>query len=267
MPTFDPAKRGTVEKDVTYACVDGRELKMDIYYPGSRGPWRGLIFIHGGGWSEGDKAPLPVIPPGFLAASINYRLYPEARFPAMIEDVKCAIRSLRAHAAEYNLDPARIGLVGHSAGAHLAALAGLADSSAGWDVGLYLDQSSQVQAVVEMSGPTDLTCEFPDWVTELKTNVFGLDRLASSSPVTYVRKDAPPFLIVHGDQDEAVPVEQAHLLYAALLKTGARVQKIILRNANHGLEAVGGKVQPPFKLLIARILMFLAWNMSRKINL
>ncbi|HMN60777.1 MAG TPA: alpha/beta hydrolase, partial [Anaerolinea sp.] len=87
--------------------------------------------------TEGDNDPLPVVPTtaGFLVVSINYRMYPAYRFPAMIEDVKCAIRYLRAHAAQFNLDPERIALIGHSAGGHLAALAGLAGEEAGWDRG------------------------------------------------------------------------------------------------------------------------------------
>ena len=171
METFDTAKYGTIDRDVTYCTQDGLAQAMDIYYPPSGGPWSGLIFVHGGGWAEGDKAPLPVNPAGagYLVASINYRMYPAYRFPAMIEDVKCAIRYLRAHAAAYNLDPDRIALIGHSAGGHLAALAGLAGESAGWDTGPYLEQSSRVQAVVVMSGPTDLTREFPDWVMAQKT--------------------------------------------------------------------------------------------------
>lgn len=261
MSIFDSTKRGTIEKDVTYAVMGGRELRMDVYYPRSRGPWRCLIFIHGGGWSDGDKAPLAIVPPGFLVVSINYRLHPEARFPAMIEDVKCAIRFLRAHATTFNLDPQHIGLIGHSAGSHLAALAGLAGSEAGWDIGPYLDQPSTVQAVIALAGPSDLTKNFSEAVNLLKVNVFGADHLATCSPVAYARRDAPPFLIVHGDADEVVPVEQAHLLHAALKKFGARSQKIILRNAGHGFEPVGSKTWPPFNWAVAMIILFLAWNL------
>jgi acetyl esterase/lipase len=263
MPNFDNLKRGSVARNVTYAIMDGRELKMDVYYPRTHGPWRGLIFVHGGGWSEGDKAPLAVVPPGYLVTSINYRLYPDFRFPAMIEDVKCAIRYLRAHDAEYNLDSSRIGLLGHSAGGHLVALAGLNDKSAGWDVGPYLEQSSKVQAVVELSGPTDLRRSFAEDVNQLKINVFGLENLVAGSPVTYARRNAPPFLIVHGGADTVVPVEQAHLLHAALSKAGARAYKLILRNAGHGFEPVGGKIWPPFNWTIARILLFLAWHLRK----
>jgi acetyl esterase/lipase len=265
MPAFDSAKYGTVQKDVTYCKIDGQELKMDIYYPTSGGSWPGLIFIHGGGWTEGDKAPLPANPTeaGYLVVSINYRMYPAYRFPAMIEDVKCAIRSLRAHAPEYNLDPERIALIGHSAGGHLAALAGLADESTGWDTGPYQGQSSRVQAVVDMSGPTDLTRDFPDWVTELKTNVFGAEQWRHSSPVTHVRQDAPPFLIVHGAADAGVPVEQARLLHQALTKAGAQSQIIIVQNAGHGFEPVGGTVTPSMEETFGIILLFLANSLGR----
>jgi acetyl esterase/lipase len=178
----------------------------------------------------------------------------------MIEDVKCAIRFFRANAATYNLDPKRIGLIGHSAGSHLAALAGLAGPEAGWDVGPYLDQPSTVQAVVALAGPSDLMRNFSEDVNLLKLNVFGADHLAKSSPVAYARRDAPPFLIVHGDADEVVPVEQAHLLHAALIKARARTQKIILRNAGHGFEPVGSKMWPPFNWAVVMIFFFLTWN-------
>jgi acetyl esterase/lipase len=259
MKTFDPTKYGIIEKDIVYGTADNQAQRMDVYYPASGGPWPGLVFVHGGGWSEGDKAPVPVVPTaaGFLVVSINYRMYPAYRFPAMIEDVKCAIRCLRAHASAYNLDPGRIALAGHSAGGHLVALAGLAGESAGWDTGAYGDQSSAVQAVVPMSAPTDLACKFPAEVQELIANVFGEEQLFSASPGNYVHADAPPFLIVHGDADDIVPVEQAHLLYEALKKAGAPVEKLILQNGGHGFEPAGGTVEPPVEEMFARMLQFL----------
>ena len=259
MPAFDTAKQGTAERDVSYGTMGGQELKMDIYYPSSGGPWPGLVFVHGGGWTEGDKAPLPVIPTeaGYLVVSINYRMYPAYRFPAMIEDVKAAVRWLRAHAGEHNLDSDHIALIGHSAGGHLAALAGLADESAGWDVGPYLDQTSQVQAVVTMSGPANLRGNYPDTVNELQTNVFGDRQLDSGSPVNYVRKNAPPFLIVHGEADEVVPVEQAHLLHEALVHAGAASKLLILEHAGHGFGPAGGTVIPSMEETFGIIQAFL----------
>lgn len=264
MAPFDTKQYGSVAQDVTYATVDGQALQMDIYFPPAGGPWKGLVFVHGGGWTEGDKAPLALDASGagYLAISINYRLYPAYRFPAMIEDVKSALRYLRAHAAELNLDPERIALVGHSAGAHLAALAGLAGASAGWDGGPHAEQSSQVQAVVAIAAPTDLERSFPDWVMELKRQVFGPAQYASASPVKYAHREAPPFLIVHGDADPVVPVEQAGLLEQALQQAGARVEKLILHNGGHGLEAVGGEMSPSLEETFAEIMAFLARSLG-----
>jgi len=259
MNTFNSTRYGTIEKDIVYGADDVQAQRMDVYYPASGGPWPGLVFVHGGGWSEGDKAPLPVVPTeaGILVVSINYRMYPACRFPAMIEDVKCAIRYLRSHAASFNLDLRRIALAGHSAGGHLAALAGLAGKDAGWDGGAYVDQSSAVQAVVPMSGPTDLSGQFPSEVQDLIANVFGVEQLVSASPVHYAHPDAPPFLIVHGDADPVVPVEQAHRLYAALQRGGAPVEKLILHNGGHGFESLGGEVSPSLEEMFAALLQFL----------
>src|SRR5512140_2368186 len=151
---------GETLRDVTYCTPGDRPQKMDLYFPGAGGPWPVVAYVHGGGWRYGDKSEAGLLAAGmtargYLVASINYRLYPAGKFPDMIEDVKCAVRSLRAHAGQYNLDPARIAAVGISAGGHLVALLGTADKSAGWDVGEYLDQSSRVQAVVAMAAPTD----------------------------------------------------------------------------------------------------------------
>lgn len=266
MPIFETAKYGTVDQNVTYCAIDGQEIQMDVYYPASGGPWPGLIFVHGGGWSEGDKAPLPlpVIPSafGYLTASINYRMYPAYRFPAMIEDVKCAIRYLRAHAQAYHLDPDRIALMGHSAGAHLVALAGLAGQSVGWDRGPFADVSSQVQAVIALSGPADLARSFPDWVSELINNVFGLEQIVNASPVQHAHPKAPPFFIAHGDGDPVVPVEQAELLYNALNNVGAQVEKLILSHAGHGFEPAGGTVSPSVEEMFTKILTFLTIHLK-----
>jgi acetyl esterase/lipase len=260
MAPIDTATFGTFEQDITYCTVDGLDLKLDLYTPTAGGPWPGLIFVHGGAWTEGDKAPLPLNPAeaGYLVASINYRLFPTYRFPAMVEDVKCAIRYLRAHAANLNLDPDHIALIGHSAGAHLAALAGLADERVGWDTGPYSDQSSRVQAVIALSGPADLTRPYPDWVEELKVGVFGPEQWVSASPVNYAGPDAPPFMIVHGDADPLVPVEQAHHLHKTLLTAGASSQLVIIQNAGHGIEPLGGTPNPSIEQVLVMMLTFLS---------
>lgn len=261
--SFDAARLGTVERDLIYCVVDGVPLTMDVYFPSSGGPWPAIVSIHGGGWMAGDKASVDtsMVARGYLVVSINYRLYPAARFPAMIQDVKCAIRSLRAYAADFNLDPGRIGLTGHSAGGHLAALAGLADESAGFDVGEHLEQSSRVQAVLVSAGPADLTRPFPDYLAATVQEVFGPEQLVGGSPVTYASRDDPPFLILHGDWDDTVPVEQGQALYERLISASVSAQLLIVHNANHSIEPAGGPLSPTWDELARMIVDFWDWNL------
>ncbi len=237
---------GGIQRDVTYCTVDGVDLKMDVILPKHvSGPAPLAVFIHGGGWSSGDKRggdgfrDMPaLLDAGYIVATLNYRLAPEYVFPAMIEDVKCAIRSLRAHAAEYHIDPDRIGLWGMSAGSHLALLTGLSDSSAGFDVGQYLDQSSRVNAVVDMSGPSDLTIDFSA-TFDAKQYAFGDFDRVKASPVTYVSADDPPILIMQGDQDTVVPLDsgEAQELYDRLTDAGVTTKMVVVKNGPHLLTA------------------------------
>jgi acetyl esterase/lipase len=186
---------------------------------------------------------------GFAVAAVNYRLMPEDPFPAEIQDVKCAIRFLRAHAEEYGLDTSRIGVWGGSAGGHLAAMLGLTNGDQTFEVGDYLDQSSSVDAVVEMFGPTDLTAKMGWLQRMLLRRAFGTDspgdpRLAEASPVRYVQGDEPPFLVIHGEDDSAVPLEQAEFLYHALRGAGSPVELMVVGNANHNFKPTGGPITP-----------------------
>lgn len=255
--TTPPGLGGAVltptRSNLTYCTMDGVELKMDLYYPaGGSGPYPVAMYVHGGGWTQGDKAEgagaleIPELQKaGFLVVSVNYRLAPEYEFPAMIEDVKCAVRSLRAHAEEYNLDPNRIGAWGGSAGGHLVSLLGTTDASAGFDVGEYLEYSSRVQAVVDMFGPTDLTVQFEGNPTSKSDNaVFGGFDPALASPVTYVSADDPPFLLLHGEKDALVPIKQSEILLAALQAAGVPAELVRVVNANHSFKPDGGKISP-----------------------
>ncbi|MHC1785154.1 MAG: alpha/beta hydrolase fold domain-containing protein [Anaerolineaceae bacterium] len=264
MPVFNSSKLDTDDKDITYCTMDGVELKMDVYYPRTAdNSWPLVIYIHGGGWVKGDKelgagaveiAQLKKA--GFLVASINYRLAPEFQFPAQIQDVKCAVRHFRAHASEYNLNPEKIGVWGGSAGGHLVSLLGTSDESAGWEVGEYLDQSSRVQAVVDMFGPADLYLAFESEPGFLCREVFGATSnsdpvLAQASPVTYVSPDDPPFLILHGDQDNLVPVEHSEVLYEKLQAAGVPSELVIVKNAGHGFKPMDGKAIDPTRFEIS----------------
>ena len=249
---FDPSYLGVTEKDVTYCTMGGVALKMDVYYPSSNeAPWAVTMYVHGGGWSSGDKAQgagaleIPSLQgAGFLVVSVNYRLAPEYPFPAMIEDVKCAVRFLRANAEHFNLDPNRIGAYGGSAGGHLVNMLGVTDPGAGFDVGEYLEYSSRVQAVVDMFGPADLTVEFPGGYGRLGDTVFGGLDAALASPVTYVTSDDPPFLILQGDQDTTVPPEQSQIFYDWLVSANVPATLVMVKNAEHGFRPVGGAIDP-----------------------
>ncbi len=270
-PVIAAPQPGASELDVTYCTPDGVALKMDLHYPASgEGPWPVVLYVHGGGWVSGDKAAgagvadeQGLLEAGFLVAAVNYRLAPEYKFPAQIEDVKCAVRYLRAHAAAYNLDPERIGAWGGSAGGHLVSLLGVADESAGWETGEYLAQSSRVQAVVDLFGPADLAAEdFLSMRRERKAEVlFGVADLsdpavAQASPIHHVSADDPPFLIFHGTEDEVVPPSQSQAFYRALRAAGVPVRLVMVENAGHGFAPVGGQPSPSRRQITQMIVRF-----------
>ncbi|MCA1716002.1 MAG: alpha/beta hydrolase [Actinobacteria bacterium] len=249
------------EKDVTYCTADGVALEMDLYFPkatDSGSPAPVVVYVHGGGWQRGDKSvrswKRSVVEEftarGYLVAAIDYRLAPQYEWPAQIEDVKCAVRYLRANASMYHLDPDRIGAWGGSAGGHLVALLGLTDANAGLEgQGGYAEQSSRVQAVVDMFGPTDLTAgDFAGNARASKKakSVFGgsAEALMRASPVNYVSKDAPPFFILHGEKDPLVPPAQSQELYDRLKAVGVPVNLVMVENAGHTLNPAGGSISP-----------------------
>lgn len=250
--------------------MGGVDLKMDLYPPAAPSvrPAPVIVYVHGGGWQTGDKREgegvalaSEISGRGYFLVSLNYRLAPKYKFPAQIEDVKCAIRHLRANSAAYHIDPDHIGAMGSSAGGHLVALLGCADKNAGFDHGPYADQSSRVQAVVDLYGPTDLTKDFPQRQANTARNVFGVNSaddpiLAKASPVTYVSKSAPPFLIIHGDKDSLVPPVQSQRLYDRLQATGNPVKLIIVKNAEHGLAPAGGAPSPSLAELAQIVIAF-----------
>jgi len=259
--------------DVTYCSPDGLPQKMDIYFPQSGGPWPVFLYVHGGGWNAGDKAEGAgwkyLNGHGYLVVSVNYRLAAyNVKFPAMIQDVKCAVRYLRAHALEYNLNPDRIGALGASAGGHLVALLGTADTSAGWDLGEYDDQISRVQAVVAEAVFSDFTEPMPDSIAMAIYFAMGklpgtaALELTTASPVTYVTSDDPPFLIIHGEKDGYAPVEQARELDAKLKTAGVASTLIIVQGGQHSLNSNDGSPTVPTQEEISQaILDFLNANL------
>ena len=247
-------------RDLVYVEGGHERQKLDLYLPEkAEGPLPLIVWVHGGGWQNGSKDGCPPLRAGYVAqgyavASINYRLSGHAVFPAQIEDCKAAIRWLRAHAKEYSLDPQRFGVWGSSAGGHLVALIGTSGDVKEFDVGAHLDQSSRVQAVCDYYGPTDFTVfvttpGYESHATDAspEAKLIGgavmqnKDKAARVNPITYVTKDDPPFLIVHGDKDPTVPVNQSQLLFEALKRTEVSAHFHTIHGAGHGGPGFAGK--------------------------
>ncbi len=259
----------TALRDIPYVENGHMRQKLDLYLPKAEAPLPLIVWVHGGAWMAGSKENCPPLQAGYAeqgyaVASINYRLSSHAEFPAQIEDCKGAIRWLRAHATEHNLDPARIGVWGASAGGHLVALLGTSGDVSEFDVGDNLGQSSRVQAVCDYYGPTDFHAfvTAPGYERHSDANspearlIGGLvlenpDKVRRVNPITYVSKDDPPFLIVHGDRDGTVAINQSELLFAALEQAGVPVHFHTIRGAGHGgpgfnAPEVAGMVQQFF---------------------
>jgi acetyl esterase/lipase len=251
-------RRGPVHRDVAYGVGARKALFMDIYEPAAHDvPVPAIVYIHGGGWVRGVKSGeldmidiQALVEAGFLVAAVDYRLSPEYRFPAQVEDVKCAVRYVRSHATDWGIDAGRIGAAGGSAGGHLAAMLGLTTGADGLEgTGGWSDSSSAVQAVCDMYGPADLAADYNrlSRVVEflvLRRTEKNAPELAVASPVTYVRGAAPPFLLLHGDRDEVVTLNQSRLLHQRLLDAGVPSRLVIAHNAAHCFRPAHGPVTP-----------------------
>ncbi|HLY08912.1 MAG TPA: alpha/beta hydrolase [Planctomycetota bacterium] len=236
------------ETDVVYGKGGDVDLKMNIGRPKeSTGPLPCIVLIHGGGWAAGNKNDLSgqvheYVKKGYVSATIHYRFAPKYVFPAQIEDVKCAIRHLRAHAETYGIDKGRIGAVGFSAGAHLSMMLGVLDKEDGLE-GLGGDpgESSKVNAVVAFFGPTDFTTnDWPDRTVPILKSFLGGSRdekaeeYRKASPITYVNKGDAPMLLIQGTKDLLVPWTQATAMGEALTKAGVYGRVDLLLGAGHG---------------------------------
>jgi acetyl esterase/lipase len=236
------------ERDLVYGKGADVELKLNLGRPKQQsGPTPCIVIVHGGGWTQGNKnghdpQVQELARKGYVAATVAYRFAPKYTFPAQIEDVKCAVRFLRANADKYNIDKDRIGAVGFSAGAHLSMLLGTMDKEDGCEgEGGNPDQSSKVNAVVAWFGPTDLTTnDWPERVVKLLDALCGgtkqekPDVFKKASPVTYVNAGDAPTLLIHGTKDGLVPWTQATLMADALTKAGVLGRVDLILGANHG---------------------------------
>ena len=241
------------EIDVPYAETDNPRQRLDLFLPKSPRSDKSLpvvAYIHGGGWQGGDKrggsgVVAPLVASGeYAGVSIGYRLSGEAIWPAQIHDCKAAIRWIRANAKKYNLDPDRIGVTGGSAGGHLVAMLGTTGdvSALEGNLGEHTGVSSRVTCVVDQFGPADLLTMggWHNGPTSPEARLLGgaipdnQEQAQAASPITYVSKDDPPFMMIHGTNDPLVPFNQSEQLLAALRKAGAEAVLIPVEGGEHG---------------------------------
>jgi acetyl esterase/lipase len=249
--------------DVTYGTGGGHDLQMDILRPNAPlHPLRpAVLWVHGGGWRGGERQPHPnyvLAERGFVTATMSYRFSDEAFFPAQIHDVKAALRYLRGTSEEWGLDAERIGIWGHSAGGHLAALAAVSEGIPALEgEGGHPEESSAVQAAVPLSPPTDFLVDWfahsdypphPEIEVVVRALLDGIDltdpvvaeRARLASPHLLVHPETPPVLVVHGTRDDAVPVAQGKLFVEALLDVGCDASLLELPHDDHALDSVFG---------------------------
>lgn len=244
--------------DVPYADTDHPRQRLDLYLPKERASDRPLpviAFIHGGAWRAGDKQfgrgqVMRFVRSGeYAGVSIGYRLSSDAIWPAQIHDCKAAIRWLRAHAEEYNLDPDRIGVMGSSAGGHLVTMLGVSNpvEDLAGDLGPNTDQPSGVTCVVDLYGPTELLT-MDDFPSRIKHNAADspeslliggaiqehADAARAASPISYVTADDAPILIIHGTDDPLVPFNQSERFLAALKEANVESYLIPVEGGGHG---------------------------------
>ena len=244
------AAKVQIENDVAYLGPERKE-KGDLYRPARSagiGPFPAVLIIHGGGWSGGDKRAAREINigttlalHGYVGFSINYVLATKGHptWPQNLYDCKTAVRWLRKNAQRLNIDPAHIGVIGGSAGGHLAAMVAMTGPKAGLDPpGPYGEYSCRVQAAVDMYGPADLAT----WPKSKELSMLPgsraekpeLYRQASLPP--YADRDDAPLLILHGTADAVVPVAQSQLLADALAKAGAKYELVVIEGAPHSFH-------------------------------
>lgn len=247
-PPANPATSplSSVQQDVPYGTAGGHPLLLDIYEPSERSSELrpAVVLIHGGGWTSFDKSTMHTMGMflarcGFVAFAADYRLLHgnENIWPAQLDDVQRAVRWVRANAAKYGVDPDHVGAFGHSAGAQLASLLGMEDTRDNSDAAL-ARYSSRVQAVVEVSGPSDFTTHRDADDDAFLATFFGGDYAQHSkiwqdaSPVFHVSKNVSPFLIMHGTQDADVPIAQSQELADKLKQAGASVKFVTVEDVH-----------------------------------
>lgn len=244
-----------VDTNVTFAQVGSwyghvtRDLKMDVIFPEkAKKKLPCIVWICGGAWMQMNVSAhlaylCQLAMKGFVVASVEYRTSNESQFPAQLEDVKAAVRYLKAHAERYNIDTDHFGVMGESAGGHLTAMTALTGKRGEFDKGAYLEYSSEVQAACPWYLPSDISKmpgqedrksqAAPESLLIGKNAAYYVEEAMKACPVSYVTPDAPPFLLIHGTDDHTVPFSQSEVMYEALEKEGVSVDLIAIEGADH----------------------------------
>ncbi len=248
-------QRVRTSANLTYVRANGWEGKLDVYAqrtPPNSPPSPVVLFIHGGGWVQGTKegsqlqGVLPYVAMGYSVVNVEYRLANVSLAPAAIEDCRCALRWVVAHAKDYNFDPARIVVAGASAGGHLALTTGMLPVNAGFDRECFTVNEPHVAAIVDFFGIVDLPDmlegpsrkPFPEswpYTTQWIGNQPNRIEIArAASPLTYVRAGVPPTISIHGDADPLVPYTHSVRLQQALQQAGVAHELITVPGGGHG---------------------------------
>jgi len=235
----------TSQLDVVYARVNGWDGRLDVYCnPTASKPTPVVFNIHGGGWNHGTKESQTgfssFFKKGFAVVNVEYRLVDVAKAPGAIEDVRSAMNYIILHAAELNINPDKIVMMGGSAGAHLALMAGLLENDHKFDTNCKEVKSMKVAAIISKYAPTDFLDKsdkfytYKSLVNWLGDGVDNADFRASVSPISYVKKTSPPVFIVHGDSDPIVPYEQSVKLQEKLNQAGVYNEFVTVEGGKHG---------------------------------
>ena len=245
----EPSPDLVVLKNIPYVTGGEYRQQLDLFLPKdyekAGKPYPAILVVHGGGWARGSKDEYVflanwLVPNGYIVAITNYRLLDAAYFPAQLQDCKSAVRWLRANAEKYKIDKKHIGVWGASAGGHLVALMGSTAGMKEFDVGEHLEQSSDIQAVCDLFGPTFFPLPDPATTTSSRRRLIDPDvpdqkeAWLKASPMHYVKKDVVPIIIVHGDEDDTVAYEQSVIYDKALREAGADCQFITIKGGKHG---------------------------------
>ena len=257
--------------DVVYAQVPTLQrlnqlLQMDLLIPQVKNKLPAVIFVTGGGFISSSRARqlqlrMYLAEKNFFVASINYRTAPNARFPQPVEDVKSAIRFVKAHASKFNIDAEKIFVIGSSAGGYLTAFAAVTNGDKIFNVGENLHVSSKILAAVDLYGISDLrqiAATFPEEVQNLYNSAGSVTALfvngvpafggvdggllahplaaERANPINYITKNSAPMLLMHGTADNIVSPAQTDLLFQALKNHGVEAERYLIPNANHADE-------------------------------